>query len=34
MHCYAFIFGNLAPGPRGKDHVDLIYKRIHLQNDI
>ena len=34
MHCYAFIFGYLAPGPRLQDHVDLIYKRIHFQSDI
>ena len=34
IHCYAFIFGYMAPGPRWQDHIDIIYKRIHFQSDI
>ena len=29
MHCYAFIFGSLAPGPRLQDHLNLTNKRTH-----
>ena len=28
MHCNAFIFGYLAPGPRLQDHVDLIIFKV------
>ena len=34
MLCHVFIVGYLAPVPRRQDHVDLVYKRIQLQNTI